>query len=155
MKIQKSFICNKCKTKTILNTTSTNEVKNECLYCDSPGEIEYYPELPVSTVSAETKLKKIKGFTPGPWRECGQDRDGCSCGQIWSTTADYHLATTEMNNETGFISPETRKANASLIAYAPELYEYASSLEAENQRLRGEIKKWEALVKRQRIINNL
>jgi hypothetical protein len=31
------------------------------------------------------------GATPGPWRECGHDRGGCQCAQVWSVTRDQQV----------------------------------------------------------------
>lgn len=31
--------------------------------------------------------------TPGPWRNCGADRGGCSCGFIWSVPTDALILT--------------------------------------------------------------
>ncbi len=59
--------------------------------------------------------------TQGPWRVCGADRKGCSCGQIWATSIDFHLATCERENESGEIPLESMKANALLISAAPEM----------------------------------
>jgi hypothetical protein len=33
--------------------------------------------------------------TPGPWRECGHERGGCKCGQVWSETADHPVLVVE------------------------------------------------------------
>lgn len=81
--------------------------------------------------------------TPGPWKAC---KDGdCRCGQIWSKTADQPVATVEIGqwgdawpalrfsgdgtvveaytarSDYGEVSLEEAKANANLIAAAPEL----------------------------------
>ncbi|MFS2027116.1 hypothetical protein [Massilia sp. CT11-137] len=57
--------------------------------------------------------------TAGPWRECGHDRGGCSCGQIWSTVADMPVAQSERGDEEiGKISDHVVKANARYIAAA-------------------------------------
>ena len=64
--------------------------------------------------------------TPGPWKRCGEDRDGCPCGLVYATGADFGIATTYLS-EYGFEAPmpdvEARKANARLIAAAPEMLE--------------------------------
>lgn len=41
----------------------------------------------------------MSAHTPEPWRECGADSGGCSCGQIWSTTVDRHVATAVRKSE--------------------------------------------------------
>jgi len=73
-------------------------------------------------------------FTPGPWEIC---KDGaCPCKQIWSIPGDFPVATgngvhigavhQHMADAPDLIyaslSDETRKANAALIAAAPDLY---------------------------------
>jgi hypothetical protein len=91
------------------------------------------------------------GFTPGPWRVCGHERGVCSCVQIWSIPTDCPVATAEigewgdeypairhiegngMSGTTveaymhrityGEVPESAAKANARLIAAAPELYE--------------------------------
>lgn len=66
--------------------------------------------------------------TQGPWEACC-DGD-CSCGQVWSKTADHPVATVisgEWGDSPklayGSVNPEAAKANARLIAAAPGLYE--------------------------------
>jgi len=87
----------------------------------------------------------VARFIPGPWRECGHKRGGCTCGQVWSIPADVPVATAIIGEwgDTvavlkkegrrkvaaldmmvyGSIGQETGKANARLIAAAPQLYE--------------------------------
>lgn len=82
--------------------------------------------------------------TPTPWQECGHKRGGCSCGQIWSLSADVPVAKvtsgewgdtwpalrpisssiegkyevyTEMSAY-GSVDPEVAKANAAFIVKA-------------------------------------
>lgn len=64
-------------------------------------------------------------FTPGPWRYCGQDRDQCKCGRVWSIPSDFEVATCELKNEENGseITMEQMMANARLIAAAPEMFE--------------------------------
>lgn len=62
-------------------------------------------------------------FTPGPWRYCGQDRGQCKCCQVWSTVADFEVAEAHQTTEDGEIDIEQAKANARLIAAAPEMYD--------------------------------
>lgn len=79
-------------------------------------------------------------FTPGPWEIC---KDGaCPCKQIWSIPGDFPVATgngvhigavhQHMADAPDLIyaslSDETRKANAALIAAAPDLYAALSDL---------------------------
>ena len=66
------------------------------------------------------KLKALAlAASPGPWRECGHDRGGCGCGQIWSTEADMPVASSERgDDEIGKIPEHIVKANAAYIAAA-------------------------------------
>jgi len=66
----------------------------------------------------DTKDDPFAKAAPRPWLECGHDRGGCDCGQIWSLPADAHIATTLDKWEGGTISHECRIANAALIAAA-------------------------------------
>lgn len=57
--------------------------------------------------------------TPGPWRECGHDRGGCSCAQVWSTAVDFPVATAFKNDEEMGHAPIGQpEANAAYIAAA-------------------------------------
>lgn len=112
-----------------------NSVK--CEYCgesklNNPGICPHCHRFPNKNVSpevlptlSENKLdnsEKEGDITPGPWRICGEDRNGCICGQIWSTTADFNVATAHMViDELGSIPKEQMLANARLIASAPQL----------------------------------
>jgi len=46
----------------------------------------------------EENLKELEALqkraTPGPWQECGHNRGGCQCCQIWSQIADAPVAET-------------------------------------------------------------
>lgn len=51
----------------------------------------------MNTLTEETlnELEALqKRATPGPWQECGHNRGGCQCCQIWSQTADAPVAET-------------------------------------------------------------
>lgn len=68
-------------------------------------------------------LQQLKALamaaTRGRWRECGHERGGCVCGQIWSVEADLPIATAERGDEEiGVITPEFYKPNAAYIAAA-------------------------------------
>lgn len=65
--------------------------------------------------------------TPGPWRYCGQEREQCPCGQVWSVASDFQVATVHLLNEENDteIDRDQQKANTRLIAAAPDLLEYA------------------------------
>lgn len=95
--------------------------------------------------------------TPGPWRECGgQCRGGCVCGQIWSETADHPVAKVESGDwgdswpalrvepgiggkaeavmewsVYGHVPEDEARANARLIAAAPELLDALKEAEKE------------------------
>ena len=63
--------------------------------------------------------------TPGPWRECGHDRNGCVCRQIWGTSVDMIVCVASPPIGTSDLmpvpTPEQEAANARLIAAAPDL----------------------------------
>lgn len=67
--------------------------------------------------------------TPGPWRECGHEKKGCVCRQVWSLPTDCLVAVALMAADESFTAGdgltdiEEAKANARLIAAAPELLE--------------------------------
>ena len=74
-------------------------------------------------------------YTPGPWRECGRGRGGCQCHQVWSMEAEVVVAVAlgegdhHMYGET--LRDEAQvKANARLIAAAPEMYEALKAIQA-------------------------
>lgn len=90
------------------------------------------------TPEAKEVLKKIEGFTPGPWKYRPDVVD-----------KGFYIETVDMSHQNTFIGdvggglqrkPEI-KANATLIAYAPELYQLAQQYIDENERLRGHIEK--------------
>lgn len=72
-------------------------------------------------------------YSKSPWRACHEG--DCSCGQIWSVTDDIciaHVLSASDEDYTGgegvaFESPKF-KANAKLMAAAPELYESVQNL---------------------------
>jgi hypothetical protein len=94
--------------------------------------------------------------TPGPWSVCGEDRGVCQCVTIWSETADCPVATCKIGAwgdsypsirltdpigsagqkaeaymekiEYGSIPDEMAKANAILIALAPEMLELINDI---------------------------
>lgn len=71
---------------------------------------------------------EFKG-TLGPWKICGDKRGGCICGQVWSIPADFPVATATLSDdELGEIPIEQMKANARLIAAAPDLLEALQNL---------------------------
>ncbi len=66
--------------------------------------------------------------TAWPWRACGQDRGGCKCRLVWAIGDDVPVAIALMADDPqcdgeGLASMEIAKANARLIAAAPELLE--------------------------------
>jgi len=68
-------------------------------------------------------LNKLEGLakkaSSGPWQECGSNRGGCICGQVWSLIADLPVATVQRGDEEiGMIPEPVYKANAIYIAAA-------------------------------------
>jgi len=66
--------------------------------------------------------------TPGPWQACGHDRGGCECRMVWSLPDDVVVAAATMAPDEiccgeGIADMEIAKANARLIAAAPDLLE--------------------------------
>ncbi len=99
--------------------------------------------------------QRLAAATPGPWTACGDERGGCDCGMVFSEPADCHAATaqalmgTDTRNEEGmpyepigligssmggYPGDLQRKANAALIAHAPQ---DLADLIAEVERLRA------------------
>lgn len=87
-----------------------------------------------------TEIKKIKGFTPGPW-----DQRISTHADISNNHWHYNVIGTRLGckykiAKCPFIDEDADKveaaANASLIAYAPELYSLALEQQAEIMRLR-------------------
>lgn len=77
------------------------------------------------------QLGKLSGekmkHTAGPWKTCGAERGGCRCCLVWSTPVDVIVATAilavdEVTGGEGVLLDEA-KANARLIAAAPDLLE--------------------------------
>jgi hypothetical protein len=54
--------------------------------------------------------------TPGPWHACGQDRGGCSCGNVWSKAVDDLLLTVNEEGPNGV--KFDLNADAAFIAHA-------------------------------------
>lgn len=91
---------------------------------------------------------RLMAATPGPWRECGRDRDGCMCSAIYSEPADIPVALANAARAWGWPdghpTSEQEAKNARLIAHAPTdigdlLVALADSVEEANdidQRLR-------------------
>jgi len=72
-------------------------------------------------------------YSKSPWRAC-HDGD-CLCGQIWSVTDDICIAHVLSASDEDYTGGEgviaggaTFKANAKLMAAAPELYESVQNL---------------------------
>lgn len=69
------------------------------------------------------KLQRLKelalGATQGGWRNCGHDRGGCSCGQVWSLDIDFPVADCRIDDEEIGKAPLSAViANAAYIAAA-------------------------------------
>ena len=82
---------------------------------------------PVLAETAIGEAASSAAHTPGPWSACGQDRGGCSCGQVWSRAVDQPVAKAntiwgdDLEHPYGEIPFAEMVANARLIAAAPEL----------------------------------
>lgn len=69
-------------------------------------------------VNKQELRRLAEAATRGPWRACGHDRGGCSCGMIWSRAADLPVAEAWRGDEEAPEPPEGAKANAIFIAEA-------------------------------------
>lgn len=79
--------------------------------------------------------------TPGPWKRCGEKRGGCKCGHVWDATGNVHVASATHVDmcrpddleslELSVQSIDEAKANARLIAAAPDLLSALQSLVAD------------------------
>lgn len=91
-----------------------------------------------ATIRTEQQADSTAGFTPGPWRPCGESE--CACGVVWSIPTDMPVVTVVgekqhliglVNNEWGdaadmiygAVGRNDQKANAHLISAAPDMYE--------------------------------
>ncbi len=72
-------------------------------------------------------MKRIEGYTKGPW-VCRPGQESDEAYDVWDKEGNY--LTTDYAEH---------KANAELIAAAPETYERCVALEEENGRMRGQI----------------
>jgi len=70
----------------------------------------------VPTLDLELLAKLHESATPAPWRECGHDRGGCVCGQVWSESTDQFLFKPDAGDEAPVPTQETKLANAALVA---------------------------------------
>lgn len=73
--------------------------------------------------------------SPGPWRECGNDRGGCQCGMVWSIPRDMMIATAHGKSSDegeGDTPHDEMVANARLIAGAPRILELLRSYDNVN-----------------------
>jgi hypothetical protein len=75
---------------------------------------------------------KGAGHTPGPWDYCGSssDRSPCFCGYIFGAGGNVYVAKClSLDDDVDPVAnDEMRKANARLIAAAPELLEALEAL---------------------------
>lgn len=77
------------------------------------------------TESAERKEK----FTPGPWSKAHLNEMGCRCGYVFSEGSETVAKVLYNDKEDAnycryeeYLSLETARANAALIAAAPDMY---------------------------------
>lgn len=96
------------------------------------------------------EIKKIEGFTPGPWhlsvpksygRWAGFNTAGGKCIGVYATNDDLEAIAQVAKDEMLQYKEQDHSANASLIAYAPELYSLALEQQDEINRLKGLLKK--------------
>lgn len=80
---------------------------------------------------------KYEGHTQGPWEACGDERGGCKCGLVWHREKDFTVAAAlhaECKKHEGctcgegLIGEAQIKANAALIADAPDLLRLGEEL---------------------------
>jgi len=92
----------------------------------------------------EELLRLAEAATPGPWRECGADRGGCACGQVWSISSDCPVAEAWRGDDVIGEPEQGAMANAAFIAKANpaailSLLDENAQLRAENERIRREL----------------
>lgn len=69
-------------------------------------------------VNKQELRRLAEAATPGPWKECGHARGGCSCGMVWSRAADLPVAEAWRGDQEAPEPAEGSKANAAFIAAA-------------------------------------
>lgn len=69
-------------------------------------------------VNKQELRRLAEAATPGPWKECGHARGGCSCGMVWSRAADLPVAEAWRGDQEAPEPAEGAKANAAFIAAA-------------------------------------
>lgn len=81
------------------------------------------------------ELKKIEGFTPGPWIIDGDFIIGALdvSPDLYDGSGGDIVCDFDPDTEYDQPKPEQRKSNASLIAYAPEMYAMLQSLSAQSE----------------------
>ena len=76
--------------------------------------------MSIDTPDLQALIDLSEKATAGPWRECGHDRGGCSCGRIWSLGEDLPIAGASMSHDEetrqARTGSEQRKYNAEFIA---------------------------------------
>lgn len=109
----------------------------------------------------KAELRRLaEAATPGPWRECGADRGGCACGQVWSIASDCPVAVVWQGDEVVGEPGEGAEANASFIAKANpaavlSLLDESDRLENDNRSKNGSMKAFgEQIAKLQRAVKN-
>lgn len=72
---------------------------------------------PLSTTDLDELERLEREATPGPWRECGHDRGGCICGQVWSEHGQSSLVLKpDCGDEVPVPDAKHKTANAALVA---------------------------------------
>ena len=88
---------------------------------------ELTPEfLQAADIESSTPITIGAGatFTPGEWHACSANDGACSCGLVWSKTADVPVLQAYTDQDRRFpeeVPFEQRVANVHLAAAAPDL----------------------------------
>lgn len=72
----------------------------------------------MTEINKEELRRLAEGATAGPWKECGHNRGGCSCGLVWSRHSDVAVAEAWRGDLEAPEPTEGAKANAAYIAAA-------------------------------------
>ena len=108
------------------------------------SEVDRAADAPATTAPDLAAIEaRLAAATPGAWKQCSASSDECICGLVWSGDGSHTVACTRDSEEEGIVrDPATIKANADLIAHAPDdlraLVARVRELEAALSASRGE-----------------